>query len=184
MITLLLVDDQNLIRQGLKALLELEPDLEVVGEAENGEIAISIKTSRVAARSAVQSYREHLNEYAQMTALDVWFTRIGVESLLSFTSHTKELKKLKLEVEKAQALKPLLKLHKLTETANGQLRFIDRPPVVSHPSPEDPLAVEILSVFHNYRHTLREDVRVLLDRYRVVDIAIKVVGVGSVGMGF
>lgn len=40
MITLLLVDDQNLIRKGLKALLELEPDLKVVGEAENGEIAI------------------------------------------------------------------------------------------------------------------------------------------------
>lgn len=40
MITLLLVDDQNLIRQGLKALLELEPDLQVVGEAENGAIAI------------------------------------------------------------------------------------------------------------------------------------------------
>jgi DNA-binding NarL/FixJ family response regulator len=40
MISILLVDDQNLIRQGLKALLELEPDLEVVGEAENGAIAI------------------------------------------------------------------------------------------------------------------------------------------------
>ena len=40
MITLLLVDDQNLIRQGLKALLELEADLQVVGEAENGQIAI------------------------------------------------------------------------------------------------------------------------------------------------
>jgi DNA-binding NarL/FixJ family response regulator len=40
MISLLLVDDQNLIRQGLKALLELEPDLQVVGEAENGQIAI------------------------------------------------------------------------------------------------------------------------------------------------
>lgn len=40
MITLLLVDDQNLIRQGLKALLELESDLQVVGEAENGQIAI------------------------------------------------------------------------------------------------------------------------------------------------
>jgi DNA-binding NarL/FixJ family response regulator len=40
MITLLLVDDQNLIRQGLKALLELEPDLSVVGEAENGAVAI------------------------------------------------------------------------------------------------------------------------------------------------
>jgi YesN/AraC family two-component response regulator len=40
MITLLLVDDQKLIRQGLKALLELEADLQVVGEAENGQIAI------------------------------------------------------------------------------------------------------------------------------------------------
>jgi DNA-binding NarL/FixJ family response regulator len=40
MITLLLVDDQNLIRQGLKALLELEIDLAVVGEAENGAFAI------------------------------------------------------------------------------------------------------------------------------------------------
>ncbi|WP_309732930.1 response regulator transcription factor [Chamaesiphon sp. OTE_75_metabat_556] len=45
MISVLLVDDQNLIRQGLKALLELEPDLEVVGEAENGAVAIDrIKT--------------------------------------------------------------------------------------------------------------------------------------------
>ncbi len=42
MISILLVDDQNLIRQGLKALLELEPDLKVVGEAENGATAISI----------------------------------------------------------------------------------------------------------------------------------------------
>lgn len=42
MIKVLLVDDQSLIRQGLKALLELEPDLEVVGDAENGEIAIHL----------------------------------------------------------------------------------------------------------------------------------------------
>jgi DNA-binding NarL/FixJ family response regulator len=41
MISVLLVDDQNLIRQGLKALLELEPDLAVVGEAENGSLAIA-----------------------------------------------------------------------------------------------------------------------------------------------
>jgi DNA-binding NarL/FixJ family response regulator len=42
MITLLLVDDQNLIRQGLKALLELEADLRIIGEAENGQIAIDL----------------------------------------------------------------------------------------------------------------------------------------------
>ncbi len=42
MIRVLLVDDQNLIRQGLKALLELEPDLQVVGEGENGQSAIAL----------------------------------------------------------------------------------------------------------------------------------------------
>ncbi|MDP5017199.1 MAG: response regulator transcription factor, partial [Dolichospermum sp.] len=42
MITVLLVDDQSLIRQGLRALLELEPDIEIVGEAENGQIAINL----------------------------------------------------------------------------------------------------------------------------------------------
>ncbi|BAZ33116.1 LuxR family two component transcriptional regulator [Cylindrospermum sp. NIES-4074] len=42
MIKVLLVDDQSLIRQGLRALLELEPDLEIVGEAENGENAINL----------------------------------------------------------------------------------------------------------------------------------------------
>ncbi|MBH8574122.1 response regulator transcription factor [Nostocaceae cyanobacterium CENA369] len=42
MIKVLLVDDQSLIRQGLKALLELETDLEIVGEAENGEEAVNL----------------------------------------------------------------------------------------------------------------------------------------------
>jgi DNA-binding NarL/FixJ family response regulator len=42
MIKVLIVDDQGLIRQGLKVLLDLEPDLEIVGEAENGEIAIQL----------------------------------------------------------------------------------------------------------------------------------------------
>ena len=42
MINILLVDDQNLIRQGLKALLELEPDLQIIGEAENGQVAIDL----------------------------------------------------------------------------------------------------------------------------------------------
>jgi uncharacterized protein (DUF2252 family) len=144
-------------------------------------LKFSDKTSRIAALAAVQSYREHLNEYAQMTALDVWYAHIGVESLLTFTSRAKELKKIKVEVEKARALTPVLALNKLTETTNGQLRLIDNPPLVFHPAPEDPLAAEMLSVFHKYRHTLRDDSRVLLDHYRVVDVAMKVVGVGSLG---
>ena len=41
MIKILIVDDGHLIRQGLKALLELEPDLQIIGEAQNGQIAIA-----------------------------------------------------------------------------------------------------------------------------------------------
>jgi uncharacterized protein (DUF2252 family) len=100
---------------------------------------------------------------------------------LTFQTPSKELKKIKVEVEKARALTPVLALNKLTETTNGQLRLIDNPPLVFHPAAEDPLAAEMLSIFHKYRHTLRDDSRVLLDHYRVVDIALKVVGVGSVG---
>ncbi|MGB3651106.1 MAG: DUF2252 domain-containing protein [Rivularia sp. (in: cyanobacteria)] len=144
-------------------------------------LKIPDKISGAAAIAAVQSYREHLNEYAQMTALDVWYAHIGVESLLTFTDDDKELKKLKREVEKARALKPALELHKLTETVQGKCRFRDNPPLVFHASPEDPLAAEMLSVFHKYRKTLRDDTRVLLDQYHIVDVTMKVVGVGSVG---
>lgn len=42
MIRVLLVDDQSIIRQGLKVLLELEPDLQIVGEADNGQTAIEL----------------------------------------------------------------------------------------------------------------------------------------------
>ncbi|MGA7954267.1 MAG: DUF2252 domain-containing protein [Gloeobacterales cyanobacterium] len=144
-------------------------------------LKLSDKTSQEAALTAVQSYREHMNEYAQMTVLEVWYSHIGVESLLTFTRNTKEQKKLKQEVKQAHSLTPVLELHKLTEMVNGQRHFIDNPPLVFHPSPADPLAEEMLSVFHKYRKTLRDDWRVLLDHYHVVDVAMKVVGVGSVG---
>lgn len=139
------------------------------------------KTSQEAALTAVQSYREHMNEYAQMTVLEVWYSQIGVEALLNLTRNSKQQKQLKQEVKKAQKLTPVLELHKLTERVNGQHRFIDNPPLVFHPSPDEPLAEEMLSVFHKYRKTLRDDWRGLLDHYHVIDLAIKVVGVGSVG---
>jgi uncharacterized protein (DUF2252 family) len=116
-----------------------------------------------------------------MTPLDVWYAHIGVDALLTFTTDSKEQKKLKSEVDKARAFTPMLALHKLTQIQNGRRRFIDNPPLVFHPAPEDPLSAEMLSVFHKYQTTLREDKRVLLDHYHVVDVAMKTVGVGSVG---
>jgi uncharacterized protein (DUF2252 family) len=139
------------------------------------------KIGRLAAITAVQSYREQMHEYAKMSPMSVWYDHIGVESLLTFTDHAKEQKKLKSEVKKAQAFTPELELHKLTEVVQGEHRLVDHPPLVFHSAPEDPLSQEMRSVFHQYRQTLREDCRLLLDHYQIVDIAMKVVGIGSVG---
>jgi hypothetical protein len=60
--------------------------------------------------------------YAQMNPIEVWYDQIGVDSLLTFTNHPKEVKKSKGEVKKAQALTPTTELHKLTEIVQGQQR--------------------------------------------------------------
>jgi len=139
------------------------------------------KTNREATLSVVRAYREHMQTYAAMTFLEVWYAHISVESLLHGLPSPKAQKSLKAELHKAQHLTPVLELAKSTTVTDGQRRFVDNPPLVFHPSPDDPLAAELLAVFHQYRPTLRDDWRVLLDHYHVVDTAIKVVGVGSVG---
>jgi Uncharacterized protein conserved in bacteria (DUF2252) len=72
---------------------------------------------------------------------------------------------------------------KLAGTIAGQIRITDQPPLIFHP--EDVHAPEtwaqIEKVLQAYRETLPDERRMLLDRYRLVDVAIKVVGVGSVG---
>jgi uncharacterized protein (DUF2252 family) len=74
----------------------------------------------------------------------------------------------------------LHELPKITTLAGGVRRIIDRPPVITHPTGLTTLLAE--STVHSYRDSLQEDRRVLLDRYRLVDSAMKVVGIGSVGL--
>jgi uncharacterized protein (DUF2252 family) len=72
-------------------------------------------------------------------------------------------------------------LPKLTSVVDGTRRIVDRPPVIVHrDEATNPIVSTALS---GYRDSLQEDRRVLLDRYEVIDYAMKVVGVGSVGLG-
>jgi hypothetical protein len=71
-------------------------------------------------------------------------------------------------------------LPKLTEQTGDEYRIANDPPLVSHQI--QALARHMPSVWSAYRMSLPEDRRVLLDRYRLVDVACKVVGVGSVGL--
>jgi uncharacterized protein (DUF2252 family) len=72
---------------------------------------------------------------------------------------------------------------KLTGSVGGQIRITDKPPLIFHPevtrAPEARATLD--QIFKAYRETLADDRRMLLDRYRLVDAAIKVVGGGSVG---
>jgi uncharacterized protein (DUF2252 family) len=73
-------------------------------------------------------------------------------------------------------------LPKMTECIDGCLKFKDNPPLIFHPPESGPFPSEIGSMMHQYRSTLSDERRLLLDRYRFTDFAYKVVGVGSVGL--
>ncbi len=145
------------------------------------QIKTSAKNCEEAALTAACSYREHLDEYAQMSPLDVWYSHIDAKFLLDFARSRKEQQDIERILKKAEKSTSAEVFPRLTEEVNGQRRIKDHPPLVFHAPSDDPLEAEMLSVFHQYRETLRDDLRVLLDRYHLVDIAMKVVGVGSVG---
>jgi len=143
------------------------------------EIQCSEQECRSAVMATVRSYRQRLAEFATMTALQVWYSQLTVARImeLSSTENKKPLLKNKpVNHHAASALLP-----KITQMVDGQPRIIDNPPLVYHLEEHDPTLVEMQAALSQYRSSLRDDVRVLFDRYQLVDMAIKVVGVGSVG---
>lgn len=144
-------------------------------------INLSDKHCEAAARSAACAYRKHMSEYAQMSALEVWYSRVEADMLLDVAESSKYREQLEKGVRKASTRSSSGALPKLTEIVDGERRIIDDPPLMYHLSVNDPLEKEAESVFLHYRETLRDELHILLDRYHLVDIAFKAVGVGSVG---
>jgi uncharacterized protein (DUF2252 family) len=134
-----------------------------------------------AARTAVASYREHMRKYTGMRALDVWYSRLDAELLIKKAKTPTgkqywERVEAKAKFQTAEHIFP-----KITAVVNGQPHIIDNPPLVYHPRQMRRLGRRVREMFHRYRLTLPEERRILLNRYHIVDIARKVVGVGSVG---
>ena len=137
--------------------------------------------SRRAAMRAARSYRTHIAEYAATRAIDVYYARVDTASVLAY-AEKRARPFLKQTVKAAVRRDALHELPKLTEVGpDGRRRIVDRPPVITHrPEASHDITAASLS---SYRESLAEDRRVLLDRYEMVDVAMKVVGVGSVGLG-
>jgi uncharacterized protein (DUF2252 family) len=137
-----------------------------------------------------QSYRQAMREFAQMRTLDIWYARLDVEDLarrLAAQATPKQLKRLDRNLAKTRAKTSLRAFDRLTEVVDGQRRIASDPPLIVPigellPAGESATFEDaIRAMIRSYRRTLASDRRRLLERFRYVDAARKVVGVGSVG---
>ncbi len=149
-----------------------------------------VPTRTEAVLRTAAAYRSAMLNFATMTDLDVWYLRLGFEEfpkLLGEQHSKKMMARLQKAVIKAQHKDRYRALAKLTTRVDGELAFISDPPLIV---PARELFSEIgtaqftttfRGVLDSYRGTLAPSNRHLLEGYRYLDMARKVVGVGSVG---
>ncbi len=152
---------------------------------------------RAAAIEVGASYHREMTRLATMSTLDVWYSHIDVAQLLADleaaagTTRSKTDRRMASQtskmIAKARTHDSLQAVDKLTEVVDGQLRIISDPPLIV---PAEELFTEIEStaileqihqLVRSYRRTLQTDRRHLLEEFQLLQIARKVVGVGSVG---
>ncbi len=118
------------------------------------------------ALAAANAYRLRMQELAAASALEVWYARLEAVDILA----------------EARSVDDSQRVHavaKFSQTVEGVLRLRDDPPLLYHAAAGDGL--DVARILAGYAYNLAPDVRVLFERYRLVDAAVKVVGVGSVG---
>jgi uncharacterized protein (DUF2252 family) len=139
--------------------------------------------ARQAAEAAVAAYRTALARFAEMSVLETWYAKVTIDEVFAEYAHDpKALKFLKKSVERATQSTTEHVFHKVTTVTNGKPRITDQPPLLFHvESSELDMERDVRPFFANYRGTLTRDREALFDRFRLLDVAYKVVGVGSVG---
>ena len=145
------------------------------------ELGLSGGRCKDAVETMAESYREHMREYAQMRALEVWYSHMDAEVFIEEATTAASRKRWE-QVEKAARLQTAEHIFPtIANVIKGRTRIVDHPPLVYHPRSCELMRKRVTQMFHEYRETLPAERRVILDRYHIVDVARKVVGVGSVG---
>lgn len=147
-------------------------------------------TGRRLTAAAVGHYREAMADFAGRRTLDVWYASLPIEELLDAARPrmTKEQRRSSDRfVRRTRSKDSLQALSKLAEKVDGRYRIKSDPPLLipMRDLPSDhragDLEEQLRQSFDRYRASLPDARRLLLDRFQPVDIALKVVGVGSVG---
>ena len=144
---------------------------------------LSDAQGRDCAVNCARKYREHMREFSRMDPLGTWYVETTASDFIESLPKAMR-KRVRKRIDKTSGRsRSEFDFPKLAGAVGGQIRIKDQPPLIFHPgttrAPEADVKLEHL--FSAYRESLSDDHRVLLDRYRLVDVAIKVVGVGSVG---
>jgi len=140
----------------------------------------SEKEAKAVAMECVRSYREHMRELSKRSPLQVWYERLDVQTLIDQAPDTESKKRREELAAKARLRIGEFLLPKITSSVGGRRRLADQPPVLFHITEED-VDRRFRKGLEDYRLSLSDSVRVLFDRYRLEDWAVKVVGIGSVG---
>ncbi len=143
------------------------------------------RVPQAAARAAlvalvIREYRERMRSFAELTTLGRWHANIGVDDVLG---HFPKAYRPRVERHLGRARR---KTHeravtKLTEMVGGRRRFLENPPLLVHLDRTEFDMDDARGLLDGYRQSLTDDRRSILDRFELVDVARKVVGVGSVG---
>jgi uncharacterized protein (DUF2252 family) len=157
--------------------------------------------TRMATQRSVTAYREAMAGFAAMGTMEIWYARMDEDALRKAMraaakasgKQTKTAKRARKATEKALAKAhtrdSVQALSRLGELVDGRYRIVSQPPIVV-PAREltglygmsgDEIEREVRDEFRAYRATLRDDRRHVLERFEILDVARKVVGVGSVG---
>jgi uncharacterized protein (DUF2252 family) len=165
----------------------------VVAGRDNG---FNRKESRKVALAAVESYRTAMRTFATQTILDVWYAHLNIDDAVAKFKSTLSARRLKEDktdlkatetlLAKARTRNSLQAIGKLAALVDGRRRIISNPPLVVRLDEMTGLDTDealrrLRGLIGTYRETLQTDRRHLLDHFTLVDIAHKVVGVGSVG---
>ena len=153
----------------------------VIASLANGH---SRADAKEAARAVVQHYTAELRELAGKTVLDAWYSYLDYNELIELTEDATLRKRRKQVLRQAMERTATREFVKLGQVVDGQPRIREAPPLVYHPddTEEAGFGEVIAQNFGLYRDSLPPDRRALFDRYELTDVAMKVVGVGSVGL--
>lgn len=142
----------------------------------------SDKDNKRAAFNSVKTYTQKIREFSAMRQLEIWYNRIDESSIAeAFKSDQEFVRRAKRISEKARERTHEFVFPKITELKDGKRKIVDDPPLIYHPDNTEQMIETAYAFFDNYYDSMPDDRKSLLNRYKLEDIALKVVGVGSVG---